>query len=72
MIPQTSSDAVFTLPIQQQLGTRIRQFRQKKGWSQEAFADILEDPLGRLLREDYQVPLIVFDAQAEVILRWIP
>ena len=28
------------MQIQQQLGARIRQFRQKKGWSQEEFADI--------------------------------
>jgi len=27
------------MQIQQQLGARIRQFRQKKGWSQEEFAD---------------------------------
>lgn len=38
----------------------------------EVFLDIFEEPLGRLLLEDYQVPLIVFDAQAEVILQWIP
>ena len=30
---------VIQMQIQQQLGARIRQFRQKKGWSQEEFAD---------------------------------
>lgn len=39
MIPQTSSDEVFTMHIQQQLGARVRDLRQKKGWSQEEFAD---------------------------------
>ena len=39
---------------------------------QEVFLDIFEEPLGRLLLEDYHVPLIVFDSQAEVILKWIP
>lgn len=38
----------------------------------EIFVDIFEEPLGRLMLEDYQIPLIVFDIQAEAILRWIP
>lgn len=38
----------------------------------EVFLDIFEEPLGQLLLEDYGVPLIVFDLQEEVILRWIP
>ena len=38
----------------------------------EVFLDIFEEPLGRLLLEDYRVPLIVFDLQEEVILKWIP
>ena len=38
----------------------------------EAFLDIFEEPLGRLLLEDYRVPLIVFDLHEEVILKWIP
>jgi hypothetical protein len=38
----------------------------------EVFADVFEEPLGQLLIEDYQVPFIVFDLQAEVIVRWIP
>lgn len=38
----------------------------------EVFLDVFEEPLGQLLLEDYGVPLIVFDLQEEVILRWIP
>jgi hypothetical protein len=38
----------------------------------EAFLDIFEQPLGNLLLEDYQVQLIVYDLQAEVVLKWIP
>ena len=38
----------------------------------EAFLDIFEEPLGKLLLEDHQVGLIVYDIQAEVILKWIP
>lgn len=38
----------------------------------EVFVDVFEEPLGRLMLEDYQIPLIVFDLQTEVILRWIP
>lgn len=39
--------------------------------SVEVFLDVFEEPLGRLLRADYQIPLIVFDPETEVILRWI-
>ena len=38
----------------------------------EAFVDIFEQPLGNLLREDYQVQLMVYDLRAEVVLKWIP
>jgi hypothetical protein len=38
----------------------------------EAFLDIFEQPLGNLLLEDYQVQLMVYDLQSEVILKWIP
>jgi hypothetical protein len=38
----------------------------------EVYQDIFEEPLGRLLLEDYTVPLIVFDIQTEVIVKWIP
>jgi len=38
----------------------------------EVFVDVFEEPLGQLLREDYHVPLIVFDLQEEVIFKWIP
>ena len=37
----------------------------------EVFLDVFEEPLGQLLREDYRVPLIVFDMEAEEILKWI-
>lgn len=39
---------------------------------EEVFLDIFEEPLGQLLLEDHHVRLIVFDLQAEVILKWIP
>jgi len=39
---------------------------------QEVFADIFEDSLGHLLREDYQIPLIVFNPQTQEIVKWIP
>jgi hypothetical protein len=38
----------------------------------EVFGDIFEEPLGSLMLEDYQIPLIVFDVEREVILQWIP
>ncbi|NJL58621.1 MAG: fatty-acid synthase [Desulfobacteraceae bacterium] len=38
----------------------------------EIFFDIFEEPLGSLLLEDYHIPMIVFDFQKEVILKWIP
>jgi len=38
----------------------------------EIFVDVFEEPIGRLLLEDYHVPLLVFDIQDEVILKWIP
>ena len=38
----------------------------------EVFSDVFEEPLGQLLLTDYHVPLIIFDSQAEVILKWIP
>jgi hypothetical protein len=37
----------------------------------EVYLDIFEEPLGRLLREDYGVPLIVFDLPTEEIIQWI-
>ncbi|MCL1475647.1 element excision factor XisH family protein [Argonema antarcticum] len=38
----------------------------------QVFIEIFEEPVGRLIIEDYQIPLIVFDPQTELILRWIP
>lgn len=37
----------------------------------EAFLDIFEQPLGSLLVDDYQVRLMVYDLQTEVVLKWI-
>ena len=36
----------------------------------EVFLDIFEEPLGRLLLEDYHVPMIVFDVKTEEIVKW--
>jgi len=36
----------------------------------EVFFDIFEEPLGRLLLEDYHVPMIVFDFKTEEIVKW--
>ena len=38
----------------------------------EAFIDIFDEPLGKLLLEDYQVRLIVYDIKIEEILKWLP
>jgi XisH protein len=38
----------------------------------EVFIDIFEEPIGLLMLEDYQIPLLVFDIKTEVILKWIP
>ncbi len=37
----------------------------------ETFLDVFAQPLGRLLLEDYQVRLMVFDLHAETISKWI-
>ena len=39
---------------------------------QEVYLDVFEEPLGRLLLEDYNLSLIVVDLKSEVILKWIP
>ncbi|MEB3281319.1 MAG: XisH family protein [Lyngbya sp.] len=38
----------------------------------KVFLDIFENDLGKLILEDYQIPLIVFSIKEEVILQWIP
>jgi len=38
----------------------------------EAYADVFEDPVGRLILHKERLRLIVFDPQQEVILQWIP
>ena len=38
----------------------------------EIFVNLFEEPIGRLLLENGQVRLVVFDAQTEVIKQWIP
>ena len=42
------------------------------GVHEEIYNDIFDEPLGQLLIEDYQLKLMVFDLQEEVILKWIP
>ena len=38
----------------------------------EVFYDVFDQPLGHILIEDYQLQLIVYDLQKEVVLQWIP
>ncbi len=39
---------------------------------EDIFTDIFEEePLGKLILEDYKIPLIVFNPKREVIVRWI-
>ncbi|MBF0100078.1 MAG: XisH family protein [Desulfobacterales bacterium] len=37
----------------------------------EVFFDIFEEPLGKLLLDDYRVPIIVFDFKKEEIIKWM-
>lgn len=39
---------------------------------EEIFADLFEEPIGKLLLENQRFRLIVFDPSREVILKWIP
>lgn len=36
------------------------------------YVDIFEEPLGKLIIEDYQVNLLIFDINSEEILQWFP
>ena len=36
------------------------------------FTDLFEEPIGRILLENQRLRLIVFDPQAEEIMKWIP
>ncbi|WP_442939237.1 element excision factor XisH family protein [Nostoc sp.] len=39
---------------------------------EDIFTDIFEEePLGKLILEDYKIPLIVFNPKREIIVRWI-
>ncbi|MEH2248938.1 element excision factor XisH family protein [Nostoc sp.] len=39
---------------------------------EDVFTDIFEEePLGKLILEDYKIPLIVFNPKREVIVRWL-
>ncbi len=40
--------------------------------AEEIFIDLFEEPVGKLLLKNQRVELIVFDPQAEVIVRWLP
>jgi hypothetical protein len=39
---------------------------------EDIYNDIFDEPVGQLLIEDYQLKLMVFDLQEEVILKWVP
>ncbi len=39
---------------------------------EEIFADLFEEPIGKLLLENQRFSLIVFNPFAEVIQKWIP
>ena len=39
---------------------------------EDVYFEIFEESLGQLLLEEYKIPLIVFDPEKEVILKWIP
>ena len=36
------------------------------------FTSVFEEPIGQILLENQRVKLVVFDPQAEVIVKWIP
>ncbi|MEH2178207.1 element excision factor XisH family protein [Nostoc sp.] len=38
----------------------------------EVYADIFDEPIAKLLIEDYKVHIVVFQLEQEVIFRWIP
>ncbi len=38
---------------------------------EEVYKDFFTEPLGEILLSDYKVPIIVFDPDREVIIRWI-
>jgi hypothetical protein len=40
--------------------------------TKEVYSDIFEEPVGKLLLRNKRVSLIIFDAQLEVLLQWIP
>ena len=39
--------------------------------NEEIYDDVFEEELGRALLDEYKVPLIVFDSDKEVIIKWI-
>jgi hypothetical protein len=39
---------------------------------QAVHVSVFEEPIGRILLENQRVRLIIFDPQAEVIVKWIP
>lgn len=38
----------------------------------EVYADIFDEPIAKLLVEDYQINVVVFKPAEEIILKWIP
>jgi predicted RecB family endonuclease len=38
----------------------------------QVYVDIFDEPIAKLLVEDYNIQIIVFEPEQEVILKWIP
>jgi DNA-binding XRE family transcriptional regulator len=60
----------LTMQVQEQLGTRIRQFRRKKGWSQEEFADrcgLHRSHMGEIERGHANITLLTLVAIAQTL-----
>jgi predicted RecB family endonuclease len=38
----------------------------------EVYVDIFDEPIAKLLVEDYNIQIVVFEPEQEVILKWIP
>jgi hypothetical protein len=39
---------------------------------EDVYLNIFEESLGKLLLEEYKIPLMIFELDREVILKWIP
>ncbi|WP_442944808.1 element excision factor XisH family protein [Nostoc sp.] len=38
----------------------------------EVYADIFDEPIAKILVEDYKVHIVLFQLEQEVIFKWIP